>query len=98
MKISIQKPFTGILAFLLILFTMPLGHALMIITEHIFVKFAVTLKFLNPYQASRLGTMTFARNAAKLSRFLKAAITISQIARWVARSVANGLNTQQKCT
>ncbi|MEN8121998.1 MAG: hypothetical protein ABFS35_16735 [Bacteroidota bacterium] len=36
MKISIQKPFTGILAFLLILFTMPLGHALMIITEHVF--------------------------------------------------------------
>ena len=36
MKIAIQKPFIGIIAFLLILFTMPLGHALMIITEHVF--------------------------------------------------------------
>ena len=36
MNIAIKKPLTGILAFIIILLTMPLGHALMIITEHVF--------------------------------------------------------------
>ncbi len=36
MDISIKKPFVGILAFVIILLTMPLGHVLMILTEHIF--------------------------------------------------------------
>jgi hypothetical protein len=30
---KITKPFTGIIAFLIVLFTMPLGHAAMIIME-----------------------------------------------------------------
>lgn len=33
---SIKKPFIGILAFIIILLTMPLGHALMILTEYFF--------------------------------------------------------------
>ncbi len=38
MNITIKKPLAGILAFLIILLTMPLGHALMIMTEHVFGK------------------------------------------------------------
>ena len=38
MSLAIKKPFIGILAFFIILLTMPLGHALMIITEHVFGK------------------------------------------------------------
>ncbi|MEA3461092.1 MAG: hypothetical protein U9R49_04370, partial [Bacteroidota bacterium] len=33
---KIKKPFIGILAFLIVLFTMPLGHAAMIIMEKSF--------------------------------------------------------------
>jgi hypothetical protein len=38
MKISIKKPILGIVAFLIVLFTMPLGHAAMIIMENVFGK------------------------------------------------------------
>jgi len=36
MKLSVhQRPFIGILSFLIVLFTMPLGHALMILVEKV---------------------------------------------------------------
>ncbi len=38
MKISLKKPLLGIFAFLIVLFTMPLGHAAMIVMENVFGK------------------------------------------------------------